>query len=383
MVPRFASLPRPGKETFFLWGPRQTGKSTLLRASYPEALWIDLLQADQFRLYAHRPERLRQSLQQASGRRPYVVIDEIQKVPALLDEVHWMIENMGLRFALCGSSARRVRHGQANLLGGRALRYELFGLSAAELGKDWDLVRMLNRGYLPAVYLSDRAWDMLDGYVTDYLREELAAEGRMQSLPVFADFLNAAAIGDTEPVNLSALGRECGVSHHTVRGYYQILVDTLQGRWLPAYRRRPKRRIATAPKFYFADVGVVNVLTHRRDLAPGSELFGKAFENWVHHELQAYNAYRRVGARLSFWRLSSGAEVDFIVDDMDLAIEAKSSRAVTDDHLRGLRSLVQDHKRVGRRIVIGIEQRAWRTSDGIEVLPAGEFVRRLWAGELF
>lgn len=382
MLPRLTNLPPAGKKTFFLWGPRQTGKSTLLGAAYPDALWIDLLQADQFRLYAHRPERLRESLQQARGR-PYVVIDEIQKVPALLDEVHWMIENMGARFALCGSSARRVRRGHANLLGGRALRYELHGLSAAEIGAGFDLVRMLNHGYLPTAYLSDEAWEILDGYVTDYLQEEMAAEGRTQNLPVFADFLNAAAIGDTEPVNLSSIGRECGVSHHTVRGYYQILVDTLQGRWLHAYRRRPKRRIATAPKFFFADVGVVNVLAQRRSLAPGNELFGKAFENWVFHEIVCYDAYRRKNARLSFWRLTSGAEVDFIVNDMEVALEAKSSRVVTDDHLRGLRNLAQDYPAVKRRIVVSTEKHAWRSSDGIEVLPAREFVDQLWAGDVF
>lgn len=383
MFKRFLPLPAPGTETFFLWGPRQTGKSTLLRHTYGEGHWVDLLKADAFRRYVTRPETLREELEaEPPGPRQQVVIDEIQKVTALLDEVHWLIENRGLHFALCGSSARKVKRGSANLLGGRALRYELHGLTAAELGGEFDLDRVLNHGYLPRIYQSNRPGRLLEAYVADYLKEEVAAEGLIRNLPVFSDFLDVAALGDGEIVNFSNIARECGVSSHTTKNHFQILEDTLLGRWLPAYRKRPKRRVIGAPKFYFADVGVVNRLARRGELLPGSELYGKAFENWVYHELTAFISYHEVDAELSYWRLASGIEVDFVLGDMGVAIEAKSSERITCDHLRGLHSLVEDHPRVGRRIVVCREPRARKTADGIEILPAATFVKRLWTGDL-
>jgi len=383
MFTRYLKLPRPGTESLFLWGPRQTGKSTLLRQSYPDARWIDLLKAEEFRRYLARPELLRQEIE-AEGPREnrQIVIDEIQKVPALLDEVHWLIENRGLHFALCGSSARKVKRGAANLLGGRALRFELHGLTAGELGRDFDLERMLNHGYLPRIYESSRPNRLLNAYVADYLKQEVAAEGLVRNLPTFSEFLDVASLSDGEIVNFSNIARECGVSSHTTKNHFQILEDTLLGRWLPAYRKRPKRRVIGAPKFYFVDVGVVNRLAKRGELSPGSELYGKAFENWVFHELSAFAHYREFDGELSYWRLASGIEVDFILGDMQIAIEAKSSARITRDHLKGLRSLKEDHPGVGRRIVVCRESRARKTEDGIEILPTSSFVRRLWAGDL-
>lgn len=354
-----------------------------MRSVYPDAIWIDLLKAEEFRRYATRPESLREELAATqSGADQQVVIDEIQKVPALLDEVHWLIENRGVTFALCGSSARKVRRGAANLLGGRANRYELFGLSAAELGTQFDLVRMLNHGYLPRIYQAERPRRMLDAYVADYLKEEFAAEGLVRNLPTFSEFLDVAALSDGEIVNFSNVARECGVSSHTARSYFEILEDTLLASWLPAYRKRPKRRVIAAPKFYFADVGVVSRLAKRGTVEPGSEAFGKAFENWVFHELAAFISYRDFDGDLSYWRLASGIEVDFIIGDMEVAIEAKSSRRITTDHLKGLRSLVDDHARVKRRLVVCTEPKARRTDDGIDILPFDTFVQRLWADEL-
>lgn len=383
MFKRRLVLPKPGTESFFLWGPRQTGKSTLLRQTYSDGRWIDLLKAEEFRRYVARPELLRQEIEAGEtepGRQ--IVIDEIQKVPALLDEVHWLIENRGLHFALCGSSARKVKRGAANLLGGRATRYELHGLSASELGREFDLDRMLNHGYLPRIYGATRPKRMLDAYVADYLKEEIAAEGLVRSLPSFSDFLDAAALSDAELVNFSSIARECGVSSNTTKSYFQILEDTLIGRWLPAYRKRPKRRVIGSPKFYFHDVGVVNRLARRGELLSGSEIYGKAFENWVFHELSAFVSYQEFDGALSYWRVASGIEVDFVLGNMQLAIEAKSSARITRDHLKGLRSLVEDHPHVGRRVVVCREPRARKTDDGIEILPATTFVRRLWNGEL-
>jgi len=384
MFRRGLALPKPGSESIFLWGPRQTGKSTLLRRVYADGRWVDLLKADEFRRYVTRPETLREEIEAGGDLSPkrQIVIDEIQKVPALLDEVHWLIENRGLHFALCGSSARKVKRGAANLLGGRAVRYELHGLSAHELGRHFDLDRMLNHGYLPRIYEASRPNRMLDAYVADYLKEEIAAEGLVRNLPSFSDFLDVAALSDAEIVNFSNLARECGVSSHTTKSHFQILEDTLLGRWLPAYQKRPKRRVIGKPKFYFVDVGVVNRLARRGELRPGGELYGKAFENWVFHELSTFASYREFDGALSYWRLASGIEVDFVLGDMQVAIEAKSSARITRDHLKGLRTLAEDHPRVGRRIVVCRETRARKTEDGIEILPATTFVRRLWNGEL-
>ena len=383
MFKRDLILPPPGTETFFLWGPRLTGKTTLLRQSYRDARWIDLLKADEFRRYVTRPEILRQEIEAEPldpGRQ--VVIDEIQKVPALLDEVHWLIENRGLHFALCGSSARKVKRGAANLLGGRAMRYELHGLTSHEVGNEFDLDRMLNYGYLPRFYESSRPGRLLDAYVADYLKEEVAAEGLVRNLPVFSDFLNVAALSDGEIVNFSNIARECGVSSHTSKSHFQILEDTLLGMWLPAYRKRPKRRVIGAPKFYFADVGIVNRLARRGELQPGSELYGKAFENWVFHELTSYLSYRESDSAMSYWRLASGIEVDFILGDMLIAVEAKGSMKITRDRLKGLRNLAIDHPRVKRRIIVCRESKPRKTDDGIEILPADTFVQQLWNGDI-
>jgi predicted AAA+ superfamily ATPase len=382
MFTRSLRLPKPGAETFFLWGPRQTGKTTLLKAAYPDAFWIDLLKADEFRRYLQNPELLRAELAVQKALRQ-VVIDEVQKVPQLLDEAHWLHENRGIRLALCGSSARKVKRGHANLLGGRAVRYELHGLTAAEIGREFDLNRMLNHGYLPTLYLSDKPQRLLNSYVADYLKEEVAAEGLVRNLPVFSQFLNAASLSDTELVNFSTIARDCGVSSPTIRGYFEILQDTLLGRWLPAYVKRPKRRVIAAPKFFFADVGVVNQLAKRGELHPGSELYGKAFENWVFHELSAHNAYTEAFAILSYWRLASGIEVDFIVNDMQVAIEAKATVKVTTDHLKGLRALTQDHPRIKQRVVVCLEPKSRRTEDGILIVPAKEFCNLLRRGELY
>ncbi|MDE0269266.1 MAG: DUF4143 domain-containing protein [Acidimicrobiaceae bacterium] len=373
------SLPDPGIETFFLWGPRQTGKSTLLRQQYPDGVWVDLLKADHFRRYLTRPELLRGELE-AMGPDPsrQVVIDEVQKVPALLDEVHWLIENRGLCFALCGSSARKVRHGAANLLGGRAVRYELRGLTVGEIGEAFDLDRILNHGYLPRMYDSSRPRRLLEAYIADYLRQEVAAEGLVRNLPAFSDFLDVAALSDGDPVNYSNIARECGVSSPTVKAYFGVLEDTLLARWLPRWRLRVKRRLAGAPKLYFEDVGVVNRLARRGVLQRGSHQYGKAFENWVFHELCAYVAYRELDEPLTYWRLPSGIEVDFVVGDMRLAVEAKASTKITSTHLKGLRTLAEEHPNTNHKIVVCLEPRQRRTEDGIDITPAADFIRNLW-----
>jgi uncharacterized protein len=374
MLKRALVLPPSGTDTFFLWGPRQVGKTTLLRASYPDAIWVDLLKADEFRRYSSNPERLREELLatiDSPHGKTQVVIDEVQKVPALLDEVHWLHEAHGFQFALCGSSARKLRRGGVNLLGGRALRFELAGLTAPEIGADVDLERLANHGYLPRIYAAERPERLLNAYVSDYLQQEIASEGLVRNLPLFADFLTAASFSDAEMVNQTNIARECGVSVQTVGNYFDILEDSLIGTWLPAYTKRPKRRVVQTPKWYFGDVGVVNHLARRGRMDPGSDVFGKAFENWVHHELRSWLLYTESRARLTYWRLSGGTEVDFLLDDLSLAIEARSSRVITDQHLKGLRELAVDRS-VGQRVIVCLEATRRLTNDGILILPARE-----------
>ena len=382
MIQRRLNLPPPGEETFFLWGPRQTGKSTLLKAAYPDAVWIDLLKAEVFRRYLNHPELLRQELPR-DGVMPFVVIDEVQKLPTLLDEVHWLYENRHIHFALCGSSARKVKRGHANLLGGRAIRYEMFGLIAEELIPDFDLTRILNHGYLPRIYLAKQPRRLMNAYVANYLKEEIAAEGLVRNLPVFSEFLNIASLSDTEPVNFSTIARDCGVSSQTIKEYFQILEDTLLGRWLPSFRKRPKRRVAASAKFYFSDVGIVNFLAKRGSVEQGGELYGKAFENWCFHELNAYNMYNETFAAFYYWRLAGGTEVDFIVNDMEIAIESKATQNITAKHLKGLRSLKIDHPELKRRLVVCCEDKPRITDDGIEIVPSAAFAEMLWNNELF
>ncbi len=379
---RLVRLPERPRESFFLWGPRGTGKSSLLRELYPRAIRVDLSRTDEFVRYAETPSLLREQLE-ARPDEPLVVIDEIQKLPQLYGEIRWLMENRGRVFALSGSNSRGVRRAAGGLSGGRVARIELFGLTSAEIGRGFDLSRMLNHGYLPRHYVAPAPGRMLGGYVQGYLKEEVVSGNLTRSLPAFSCFLAAAALCDGQLVNYATIARQCGVSAPTAREYYQILVDALSGRFLPAYTARPKRRVIAAPKFFFADVGTVNTLAGRGTLEPRSELFGRAFRNWVFHELTAASHYRERFMDLSYWRLASGIEVDFVIGDMRCAIEARPTPRVTSDHLKGLRQIAVDHPGVRRRVVVSLEPGPRVTEDGIEILPWRVFLDRLWSGELW
>jgi predicted AAA+ superfamily ATPase len=324
-------------------------------------------------------------LRQLDTASPLIVIDEVQKIPELLDEVHWCIEHQKRVFALCGSSARRLKRGHANLLGGRAMRYELYGLSAYEIGPDFDLVRMLNHGYLASHYDCDPLdlKRLMLSYVGDYLREEVAAEGLVRNLTVFSDFLSMAALSDSEPINFNSFARDLGVSSHTSKEYFNILTDTLIAWYLPLHRHRPKRKAAASTKFYFADVGVVNLLAKRHEIEPGSDLFGKAFENWVAHEVRCYNQYRDRFFDLSYWLSERDEEVDFLVGDFECGIEAKGVSRIRDEHFKGLQMLGEEHPQTKQRILVIFEGESQRRDDGIRVLNHRHFVEELWAGRLF
>jgi predicted AAA+ superfamily ATPase len=377
-IPRMLDFP---DSTFFLLGPRQSGKTTLLKRRFPQAHRIDLLRTEERMRYEREPYRLREEVRAIAGDRR-IVIDEIQKVPALLDEVHYLLQEDDRVFTLCGSSARKIRKTHANLLGGRALKRELLGLSAHELGNDFNLEKMLNSGPLPPHYLGTDAAERIAAYVDLYLKEEILDEGLTRRLPVFSTFLRSAAIGDTEVTNFSNIGRECGVASSTVRGYYEILEDTLIGAFVPAFTRRAKRRVQHAPKFYFRDVGMVNHLVRRGHVAPGTETFGKAFENWIFHEL---SVHARRGSRpyeIAYWRLSSGIEVDFVLGDAETAIEVKGKDRIHSRDTRNLEEFQKEHPSVKRRIVVCTEPRARVTDSGVHILPYDHFINALWRGEL-
>jgi predicted AAA+ superfamily ATPase len=379
---RSLPIPLDVSETFFLWGPRQTGKTTFLLTRFPGAPRYDLLKNSDFIRFTKHPESLGEELLAMTEHPGLVIIDEIQKVPQLLDEIHRLIVEHNLVFGLCGSSARKLRRGHANLLGGRAIRFEMFGLTSHEVGDKTEILRFVNAGVLPRHYQSAHPERNLRAYVEDYLRQEVAQEALVRNVAIFHDFLRAAALADTEIVNFENIARECGISAPTVREHYQILVDTLLGYFVPAFTKREKRRVIHAPKFYFKDVGCVNFLAKRRHLEPGQEIFGKAFENWICHELHAHSAYSELHYDIRYWRLASGIEVDFVLGDLDAAVEVKATSRVRTEHLNGLEQIAVDHPGVGIRIVVCLEERPRKLSNGILVLPIMEFLHRLWAGKI-
>jgi predicted AAA+ superfamily ATPase len=362
----------------FLWGPRQTGKSTLLRELFPNARTYDLLSSREFRRLAADPGIFTEECRALAANGEPVIVDEIQKLPELLDEVHSLLSRQGLRFILTGSSPRKLLRGGGNLLGGRAVRHELVPLTSAEL-PDLSLDHALNRGLLPPHYLSDQAAARLEAYVGDYLREEVLAEALTRNLPAFQRFLEAAALSNGQLINAATIAREIGVSANTVRGYFEILVDTLVATWVPAWTKRAKRRVIQAPRFWFFDVGLVNELTRRGPLFPGSTDYGAAFEHFIMMELRAHSIYapRGAGLPVSYWRTASGIEVDFILGNAEVAVEVKATDKPTSDHLKGLRAWREEHPQ-SRCLLVCRLPRQRQTDDGIEIIPWREFLRRLW-----
>ena len=363
----------------FLWGPRQTGKSTLLRKQFADAAWYDLLKSDEYRRLLQRPSLFREECL-ALPRDKTVVVDEVQRVPDLLGEIHWLMENTAHRFILCGSSARKLKRGHAHLLGGRAMRKELFPLVSAEI-PNFSLASALNHGLLPRHYASADARNLLEAYVGDYLREEIAAEALTRNVPAFSRFLEVAALSNGEMVEYSSIARECAVSGPTVRSYFDILQDTLLGRFVPAFRKRPKRRVVLAPKFYYFDVGVAGHLTRRGNVAPRSELFGRALEHLIFMEVTAHSSYSGLKYPVAYWRTASQIEVDFVLGDHEVALEVKGVEAAQEQHARGLRAFSEEYA-TKRRILVTCDTRSRRLEDGIDVLPWKEFLQQLWAGHI-
>ena len=379
-ITRSLEIALPKGQSAFLWGPRKTGKTTFLKTAFPDSTVYDLLQTDLLLEYTKRPSLLRERLLAAEPKRlkEPIIIDEVQKVPQLLDEIHWLIENKGLRFILCGSSARKLKRGKANLLGGRAWRYEMRPLISAELG-ELGLLKALNRGLLPAHYLQEEYRKSLRAYVRDYLKEEVFDEGLTRNIPAFSRFFDAVGYSHGELTNYANIARDCGVDAKTVKEYYQILVDTLLGTMIEPFSRRQDRQvISKAGKFYLFDVGVAGAIIQRRIPQEKGEQFGKAFEHFILMEILAHRSYRELDYDLNFWRTKSGLEVDFILGRGEVAIEVKGSSRIDSSDLRPLKAFIQEYRPAQAFVVCN--ERLPRVHEGIRILPWREFLKMLWEG---
>jgi len=311
-----------------------------------------------------------------------VVVDEVQKVPVILEEVHWLLENTGVKFILCGSSARKLRRTARNLLGGRAVEYHLFPLTSAEL-HDPDLEKILNHGLLPVHYLVKNPEPLLKSYLNTYIKEEIIDESLTRNIPSFSRFMQVVGLTHGRQLNYANVARESGVSASTVRNYYQILKDTLLGFELEPWRRKKKRRLVETAKFFLFDPGVANFLNPELGaVTQGSDSYGRAFEHFLINEIRAYSSYRGIDVPLRYWRTSSGFEVDLIIGDMDVCLEFKSGKKIHNTDLRGLRALKEEHN-TGRTVIICRSSEPRRTEDGIEIMHWSRFCSLLWKREFF
>jgi len=374
-IERFVDLEAMLKQkSYFLFGPRQTGKSTLIQHRFPAAKVYNLLDNTLFLEFNSRPGRLKEEI---SGRDELVVIDEIQRIPQLLNEVHLLIEK-GVRFLLTGSSARKLRLGGVNLLGGRAREAYLHPFVTAELGKFFDLNRALNAGLIPSIYFSNEPKKDLVSYVGAYLKTEIAAEALTRNVPAFSRFLGVAALCNAKIVNFSNVANDAQVKRTTVYEYFEILKDTLLLRELAAFRKGAKRKPVCSSKYYFFDTGVARQLQGRVAVTPGTPEYGDAFETFIINEVFAFSDYTRP-LGLSFWRAATHCEVDLIIDDC-IALEIKGKPQVGPDDLKGLKAIAEEG-RFKRFICVSLDKRP-RKAGKIEILPYQEFLEMLWAGKL-
>ena len=361
----------------FLFGARQTGKSTYLRQAFPNALYIDLLDSSVRRVYKDRPSVLYDQL--ADGASKVVIIDEITEVPELLNEVHRLIFKNDTRFILCASSARKLRRQGANTLGGRANPCYFYPLVSAEV-PDLNIDRAVTVGMIPNHYLAKRPETMLSAYIDVYLQQEIKAEAIVRNVDAFERFMEVAALTNGDIVNYSNIASDCGVKSNTIKEYFAILEDTLIGYMIPAYHKSLKRKEVQAPKFYYFDVGIANYLLHRNQLQRGTIEYGQAFEHFVIQELIAYLGYTKSRERLSYWHTYSGSEVDAIIGNR-VAIEIKSTDIVKPKHLKGLKAFADEYSGF-ERILVSFDPITRTNEDGIRIINIHDFLKRLWANEL-
>ena len=379
MYKRIFEIENKLDEGMFLFGARQTGKSTLLKERFKGAIYYDLLNPDVRKAFKRNPNSLKEALwDKAAG--TLVIIDEIQKVAELRDIVHTLMVEKGLWFILSGSSSRKLKRSGANTLGGRAIPETLYPLVWPEV-TDFQLDRAVQNGMIPRHYMVEDATKRLSGYVKVYLDEEIREEGEVRELDAFERFMEVAAISDGEMLNYSNIASDCGVSAKTVKSYFQILYDTLIGYEIPAYRKEIKRRIIQAPRFYYFDVGLVNYLMGRHSLKRGTDDYGHAFEHFVMQEIIAYKGYNDKRDEISYWHTYDKKEVDAVIGDAKVAIEIKSCEQLKTKHKAGLKAFKEEHPDC-RLILVSLDP-ITRQSGDIELIYVHDFLKMLWSGEIF
>lgn len=380
---RLLKLDLPQGQSAFLWGARKTGKSTFLSNHYANSVRYDLLKTDLYLQLLKHPHELREEileLEKNELKNP-IIIDEIQKIPALLDEIHWLIENTDAYFILCGSSARKLKRGAANLLGGRAWRFTFYPLTFPEIN-DFDLLRALNNGLVPSHYLSGNPTRSLKSYIEDYLKEEIIAEGLTQNLPAFARFLDSVGFSQGEMTNYTNIASDCAVDAKTVKAYYQILIDTLIGYNIFPYTNSKTRDVITStPKFYLFDVGVANYLSKRKITQLKGADAGAAFEHFILMELIAYRGISEQIFEICYWRTKSHLEVDFILGNAEVAIEVKIKNQISKSDLKGLIAFNTTHQPKASYLVCNVPRKRKIVVDNgtdITVIPWEDFLNMLW-----
>ncbi|VEG90960.1 ATP-binding protein [Legionella spiritensis] len=367
------------KKSFFLFGPRATGKSTLIHDSFKpnEIILINLLRSDYYLMLNNAPHTLEDIIQGQPGCQ-LVVIDEVQRVPELLNEVHRLIEELKLTFLLTGSSARTLKKQGINLLAGRAWQAHLFPLTSEEI-PSFDLNRYLRYGGLPAVYLSDYPEEELNAYVHTYLREEIQAESLIRKIPAFTRFLQAAALSSGQMLNFSEISSDTGIPVSTIREYYHVLEDTFIGFMVPGWTKSVKRKAIAKAKFYLFDIGVRNALAQISDIPPKTDVFGQSFEHFIALEIRAWLDYSRINKQLSYWCSTHGAEVDFIIGD-DIAVEVKSTDKIHDKHLKNL-YLLEEEGICKKYFIISFDK-INRKKEAINIIYWKDFLQRLWHNDI-
>lgn len=375
MIERILKINNELDGSIFLFGARQTGKSTILRQQFPQSIYIDLLDTEIKGRLSRRPALLYEMLHD-KPENTLVIIDEIPEIPELLNEVHRLIVECHLLFILCGSSARKLKRKGKNTLGGRALPVCLYPFVSAEIA-DLDIDRAVNYGLIPPHYLAKNPARQLAAYIQVYMKEEIKEEALVRNLNSFQRFLEVAALTNGEIVNNNNIAQDCGVSATTVSSYFDILEDTLIGYRIPAYRKVMKRRLVQAPRFYYFDVGVANYLLHRRDMVRGTDEYGHAFEHLVVQEIYAWLHYRHSEEEMSYWRTYTGIEVDVVIGEARVAIEIKSAEEVLSRHLKGLKTFGEEYPQ-SRRIVVSLDKFTRRIGD-VECMYVKDFFSMLWS----
>jgi len=349
-------LEPPKDKSFFLFGPRGTGKTTWVKSKFTNAVYVDLLEAEIFNDLLANPQRLENFIPRDFN--DWVIIDEIQRIPELLNEVHRLIEKDKNKFILTGSSARKIRRKGVNLLAGRALSYHMYPLTAAELGEDFNLNHSLTYGHLPCVCTEKNPKAYMESYVKTYLEEEVRQEGLARNLGAFFRFLEAASFSQGQVLNISSVARDCSVERKVVENYFSILEDLLVGYRIPAFTKRARRRLISHPKFYFFDVGLYRTLRPTGPLDMPEEIGGHAFETLFLQELRAMNDYLQTGYNIFYWMTANNTEVDFVLygNKGIKAFEIKRTGRPSSSMMKGLRAFKKDYSDARTYLIYGGER---------------------------